>query len=170
MSFGAFSNEEVQQIVDHTLACMSEESLEEQVKKFGSMKQYKAHLASGFTNEQAVADLLKWYGSKEKALEAVMQATGNPEDIRQEQDENVRIYQQFMSAKEAGDTDLAQSAVKLLAQNYKTMFALDNARNILLDLAKEYLQNDKLAQATDNQFGNGCAEYVAHAILQYYGA
>lgn len=139
MSFGAFSNEEVQQIVDHTLACMSEESLEEQVKKFGSMKQYKAHLASGFTNEQAVADLLKWYGSKEKALEA-------------------------------GDTDLVQSAVKLLAQNYKTMFALDNARNILLDLAKEYLQNDKLAQATDNQFGNGCAEYVAHAILQYYGA
>lgn len=148
---------------------MSAESLEEQVKKFGNMEQYKAHLTSGFTNEQAVADLLKWYGSKEKAIEAVMQATGNPEDIRQEQDENVKIYQRFMAAKKAGDTDMAQSAVMQLAENYKTMFALDNARNILLDLAKEYLQNDKLAQATDSQFGEGCAAYVAHAIEQYYG-
>ncbi len=169
MSFGAFNNDEVQQIVDHTLACMSKESLEEQVKKFGSMEQYKAHLASGFANEQAVADLLKWYGSKEKAIEAVMQATGNPEDIRQEQDENVKIYQQFMAARKAGDTDMAQSAVKQLAENYKSMFALDNARNILLDLATEYLQSGKLAEATDSQFGEGCSEYVAQGILHYYG-
>lgn len=169
MSFGAFSNDEVRQIVDHTLACMSKESLEEQVKKFGSMEQYKAHLSSGFSNEQAVADLLKWYGSKEKAMEAVMQATGNPEDIKQEQDENIKIYQQFMTAKKAGDTDMAQSAVILLAENYKSMFALDNARNILLDLAKEYLLSGKLAEATDSQFGEGCSAYVAQAILHYYG-
>lgn len=169
MSFGAFSNDEVRQIVDHTLACMSKESLEESVKKFGSMEQYKTHLASGFSNEQAVADLLKWYGSKEKAMEAVMQATGNPEDIKQEQDENVKIYRQFMIAKKAGDTDMAQSAVRQLAENYKSMFALDNARNILLDLAKEYLQSGKLAEATDSQFGEGCSAYVAQAINQYYG-
>lgn len=169
MSFGAFSNDEVRQIVDHTLSCMSKENLEEQVQKFGSMEQYKAHLASGFANEQAVADLLKWYGSKEKAMEAVMQATGNPKDIKREQDENTKIYRQFMTAKEAGDTAMAQSAVRQLAENYKTMFALDNARSILLDLAKEYLQNGKLAEATDTQLGEGCSEYVAQAINQYYG-
>lgn len=38
---------------------------------------------------------------------------------------------------------MAHSAVEMLAENYKTMFALDNARNILLDLAKEYLQGEK---------------------------
>lgn len=102
-------------------------------------------------------------------MEAVMQATGNPEDIKQEQDENVKIYQQFMTAKKAGDTDMAQSAVKQLAENYKSMFALNNARNILLDLAKEYLQSGKLAEATDSQFGEGCSAYVAQAILHYYG-
>lgn len=64
---------------------------------------------------------------------------------------------------------MAQSAVKLLAENYKSMFALDNARNILLDLAKEYLQSGKLAEAVDCQFGEGCSAYVAQAILQYYG-
>ena len=66
--------------------------------------------------------------------------------------------------------NLAHSAVEKLAKNYKTMFALDNARNILLDLAKEYLQNEKLAETTDRQFGKGCSAYVAHAIQHYYGA
>lgn len=170
MSFGAFSNEEVQKMVNHTIECMSKESLDEQVQKYGSVEKYKEHLMSGFANEQATTDLLKWYGSKEKAIEACMQATGNTEEIKQEQEENAKIYKQFMSAKEAGDIDMAHSAVKMLAENYKTMFALDNARNILLDLAKEYLQGEKLAEATDSQFGKGCSEYVAHAIQHYYGA
>lgn len=170
MSFEAFSNEEVQKMVNHTLECMSKESLDEQVQKYGSMEKYKEHLVSGFANEQAMADLLKWYGSKEKAMEAVMQSTGSGEEIKQKQDENARIYKQFMAAKEAGNIDMAHSAVEMLAENYKTMFALDNARNILLDLAKEYLQGEKLAEATDSQFGKGCSEYVAHAIQHYYGA
>ena len=169
MSFGAFNNEEVQKMVNHTIECMSKERLDEQVQKYGSMEKFKEHLVSGFANEQATADLLKWYGSKEKAIEAVMQATGNTEEIKQEQEENAKIYKQFMTAKEANDMDMAHSAVELLAENYKTMFALDNARNILLDLAKEYLQSEKLAEATDIQFGKGCSEYVAYAIQHYYG-
>lgn len=64
---------------------------------------------------------------------------------------------------------MAHSAVELLAENYKAMFALDNARNILLDLAKKYLQSEILAEVTDSQFGKGCSEYVAHAIQHYYG-
>ena len=59
--------------------------------------------------------------------------------------------------------------IELLAENYKKMFALDNARSILLDLSKEYLQNSKLAEITDSQFGIGCSEYVANAIKRYYG-
>ena len=169
MSFEAFNNEDVQKMVNHTLECMSKESLGRQIQKYGSLEKYKEHLMSGYANEQVTADLLKWYGSKEKVIEAVMQATGNPEEIKQEQEENTKIYRQFMAAKEAGNMDMAHSAVEMLAENYKTMFALDNARNILLDLAKEYLQSKRLAEATDSQFGKGCSEYVAHAIQHYYG-
>ena len=169
MSFEAFNNEDVQKMVNHTLECMSKESLGRQIQKYGSLEKYKEHLMSGYANEQVTADLLKWYGSKEKVIEAVMQATGNPEEIKQEQEENTKIYRQFMAAKEAGNMDMAHSAVEMLADNYKKMFALDNARNILLDLAKEYLQSKKLAEATDSQFGKDCSEYVAHAIQHYYG-
>lgn len=169
MSFEAFSNEDVQKIINHTLECMSKENLDEQVQKYGSMEAYREYLASGFKNEQAVTDLLNWYGSKEKAMDAVMQATGNTEEIKREQDAINKIYLQFMTAKETDNTALAHSAVELLAKSYKELFVLDNARNILLDLANEYLQNQSLAKACDSQFGNDCSQYVAHAIRQYYG-
>lgn len=169
MSFEAFSNEDVQKIVNHALECMPKESIDEQVKKYGSMNKYKEYLASGFTNEQTIADLLKWYGSKEKAMGTIMQSTGNTEELKQKQDENAKIYKQFMTAKETDNMDMAHSAVEMFAENYKSMFALDNARNILLDLEKEYLQSEKLAEATDNQFGKGCSEYVVYAIQHYYG-
>lgn len=169
MSFEAFNNEDVQKIIDHTLSCMSKESIDMQVEEYGSMEKFREHLSSGFANEQVVADLLKWYGSKEKAMEAVMQATGDPGEIKEEQEENEKIYRRFMTAKENGDKELEHSAVEMLAENYKKMFALDNARNILLDLAKEYLRNGKLAEVTDSQFGTGCSAYVAQAIQGYYG-
>ena len=41
LSFGAFSSEEVQKMAGHTLECMSKESLDEQVRKYGSMEKYK---------------------------------------------------------------------------------------------------------------------------------
>ena len=169
MSFEAFSKDEVQKMVNHTLECMPRESVDEQVQKFGSLEKYKEYLSSGFTNEQAVVDLMKWYGSKEKIMEAIMQSTGDTEEIKQEQDENTKIYKLFMAAKESNDMDMERSAVEMLAENYKKMFVLDNARNILLDLSKEYRQNSKLAEATDSQFGTGCSEYVASAIKRYYG-
>lgn len=169
MSFGVFNNEEAQKMVNHTLSCMSKESLDEQVQKYGSMEKYKEYLISGFANERATADLLKWYGSKEKVMEAVMQSTGSVEEIKQGQDENAKIYKQFMAAKEAGNMDMAHSAVEMLAENNKTMFMLDNARNILIDLAKEYSSNEKLAEVTDKQYGAGCADYIANAIKIYYG-
>lgn len=169
MSFEAFSNDDIQKMINHTLECMSKEALEEQINKYGSEEKYREHLAGGFSNEQAMRDLIKWYGSKEKVVEAVLQATGDKQEIEKEQDENKAIYSQFMTAKKDGNAGLEKEAVEKLAESYKRMFCLANSRSILLDLAKEYLENGKLAEGTDSVFGTGCAEYVAHAILNYYG-
>ncbi len=169
MSFEAFSDNDVQKMLDHTLENMSEEILAEQVKKYGSLEKYREYLTLGFQNEHAVADVLKWYGSKEKAVEAVLQSVPNKEEQTQQQAKNVEIYKQLMQAKETGNPALEKEAIANLSELYKKMFNLDNARAILLDLAKEYTEYDKLAEATDNQFGEGCAEYTAHSIYRYYG-
>lgn len=34
MSFEAFSNDEIQKIIDHMLGCMAEESLKQQIQKY----------------------------------------------------------------------------------------------------------------------------------------
>lgn len=169
MSFEAFNEKELQEILDHTLECIPKETLNQQIQQYGSIEKYREHLASGFSNEQALADIFKWYGGKEKAMDAIMQSTGTAAKLKPEQDENAEIYKQFMAAKETDNEHAAAKAVERLAENYKKMFRLDNARNILLDLANEYLNFPNLAEATDRQFGNGCSEYVAYAIRTYYG-
>ena len=170
MSFEAFNNEDIQKMVDHSLECMSPELLQEQIKKHGSIEKYREVLTNGFLgNEKSMAQVINWYGGKEKAVEAVLQSTGNMEELKQEQDATAEVYAQFKTAKETDNIDLAYNAVARLAKCYKEMFKLDNARNILLDLAKEYLQLEKLAEITDMQYGSGISEYIAHAINNYYG-
>lgn len=169
MSFGAFSKEDVEMIVEHTLANMSAEVLEAQVAEFGSEEKYKEHLMEGFQNEQAVNDVLKWYGSKEKAMEAVLNSDGSTEDLEKQQDKNDLVYKKFVKAKEENNDMLAEEAVKELAEVYKEMFMLDNARNILIDLAKEYETYEMMKKTTDEQYGEGVSIYIANAIRNYYG-
>ena len=126
MSFEAFNSDEVQEIVNHTLECMSKENIDEQVQKYGSLEKYKEHLSSGFANEQPMADRMKRYGSKEKAIEAIMQSTGDPEEIKQEQDANTEIYKKFMAARESDNPDEERDAVEILAENYKRIASGEN--------------------------------------------
>ena len=115
MSFEAFSNNDIQKMLDHALAVMPKEELEKEIKKYGSEEKYREYLSSGFANEQVTADLIKWYGSKEKAIDAALQSTGKTEEIASEQDENERIYKLFMTAKRENNDQLAKDAVTLLA-------------------------------------------------------
>ena len=169
MSFEAFSKEEIEAIVEHTLTHMSPEGKESQIKQFGSEEKYRAYLIQGFQNEKAVNDILRWYGSKEKVLEAILESDVETSNIEEQQNTNELIYQKFVKAKEQDDSVLAEEAVKELAELYKDMFKLDNSRNILLDLANEYVSFDKMKKVTDEQYGEGTAEYIAKAIKGYYG-
>ena len=169
MSFEAFSKEEIEAIVEHTLTHMSPEGKESQIKQFGSEEKYRAYLIQGFQNEKAVNDILRWYGSKEKVLEAILESDVETSNIEEQQNTNELIYQKFVKAKEQDDSVLAEEAVKELAELYKDMFKMDNSRNILLDLANEYVSFDKMKKVTDEQYGEGTAEYIAKAIKGYYG-
>lgn len=169
MSFEAFNDKDVQDVLDHMCECISPEDLEQQIKKYGSMDKMREQMRENLKDEHTMAELIKWYGSKEKAVDAALQSTGNKEDFVPQQNENEEVYRRFAIAKETKDADLEKESVAKLAEIYKGLFKLDNARSILLDLAKEYLKEDKLAEVTDAQYGEGVARYVGSAILNYYG-
>ena len=169
MTFDAFSNDDIQKIINHTIECMSKDALEKHIKQYGSLEKYCEHLSKGFQNEQAMSDVIRWYGSKDKAVDAILQSTGNEEELNQQQNKNDEVYRLLIEAKEKRNIELEKEGIAKLAEVYKEMFKVDNARAILLDLGKEYLQNDMLVKAIDDQYGNGSAKFIAEAILRYYG-
>ncbi|MBE5967876.1 MAG: MerR family transcriptional regulator [Lachnospiraceae bacterium] len=169
MNFEAFNDEDVNKIIDHSLELQGKESIEAVIKKFGNLEAYRTYVAQCLKDEKTNAHLVKLYGSKEKAIEASLKSTGNKEDFKEQQTENDRIYRQFAQAKETDNAALAMEAVEKLAENYKAMFRLDNARYLLLKLAKDYLDHSKLTEATDKQYGTGTTEYIGQAIQHYYG-
>lgn len=74
--------------------------IDDQVKEFGSIKKYREHLSGVFSNELATSQVIKWYGGKEKAVESVIQATGDKDQLKQEQDETAKVYKQSTSKTE----------------------------------------------------------------------
>lgn len=46
---------------------------------------------------------------------------------------------------------------------------MDNARVLLLEMAKDYLNHSQLEEDTDKQYGKGVTKYIGSAIYRYYG-
>lgn len=170
MSFGAFTEEDVKKIIDHSLELQSQESLNAIIEQFGSLENCRASMEENLKDESRAAELIKIYGSKDKAVDASLAATGNMDELQQVQYDIDNIYKQFAIAMEKQDADMETECVGKLAESYKKLLRVDNARYVLLKTADDYLGNGVLSEATDKQFGQGVTKYIGEAIKRYYGA
>lgn len=168
MSFEAFNEEEIGRILDHIQENMPQKEFEGIVKRYGdgSIEKWRETFSRNLKDEKTSAELMRLYGSKEKALES---ATAQPKDISSYQKENEEICRELSSIKDLGDMEREKQLVGRLAECYKEMFQLDNARALLADMANGYLQDEALRTANDSVFGEGSSVYIAGAILRYYG-
>lgn len=169
MSFSAFTEEDVTKIIDHSLKLQSQESLDAIVERFGSLENYRTSMTENLKDESRATELIKIYGSKDKAVDASLAATGNMDEQRQIQSEIDNIYKQFAIAMEKQDSDMEAECVGKLAESYKKLLRVDNARYVLLKTADDYLSNGVLVEPTDKQYGQGVTKYIGEAIKRYYG-
>ena len=169
MSFGAFTEEDVKKIIDHSLELQSQESLNAIIEQFGSLENYCASMEENLKDESRAAELIKIYGSKDKAVEASLVATGNMNELQQVQYDIDNIYKQFAIAMEKQNADMETECVGKRAESYKKLLRVDNARYVLLKTADDYLGNGVLTEATDKQYGQGVTKYIGEAIKRYYG-
>lgn len=169
MSFGAFTEEDVKKIIDHSLKLQSQESLDTIIEQFGSLENYRISMEENLKDESRTAELIKIYGSKEKAVEASLTSTGNMDELQQVQSDIDNIYKQFALIMEKQDVDAETECVKKLAESYKKLLRVDNVRYVLLKTADDYLGNGVLTEATDKQYGQGVTKYIGEAIKRYYG-
>lgn len=145
MSFEAFNEDDVQKII------------------------FMETVRENFQDEKMCEKIIKIYGSKEKAVEASLHSTGDSEEIAEQRNTIDLIYKKFACAKKNSDDGMAMEAVKELGERYKTLFKMDNARALLLETAKDYLDHSQLEEATDKQYGKGVTRYIGSAISRYYG-
>lgn len=171
MNFELLNDEDIKMIVDHSISLIQSDTLEKIVQQFGSVEAYRNLLEKNLKDEKMSSHLIKMYGSKDKALEAMSKETDNRACFEEQQIEIDETYKQFALAKQKNNFDLAQNAVKRLSESYKKMFKIDNARYLLLKIAKDYLDNSNpvLTKLTDKQYGDGITQYIGHAIRYYYG-
>lgn len=167
MSFEAFNDNDINQILSYNEDNMNDDTKEKIIEKFGSYEAYQEAFVKSMKDEKTSADLIKWFGGKEKAMEGM---TTPVQDMVSCQEDNKRIYGELSKLINSSSSPAEHELIEQLAECYKRMFNLDNARALLLDLANEYLTSDKLREANDKIYGEGCAEFVARAIQRYYGA
>ena len=167
MSFNEFEETDIKVIIENMKKDLSEEQFNEFIQKYGggSVDVYQEKLEQALNDENNKTAMLRWYGSKEKIIEG-QKPIQNIEDLRMELD---NLYKEFSVLTENAKEEDEYLLVARLANLYKQMLNLDNARNFLIDLANEYLQNGKIAEVQDNQYGIGTTKHIAEAIQHYYG-
>ena len=168
MSFEAFKEEEIDMMLDHIQENMPREEFERLVERYGdgSIEKLRETFSGNLKNEKTGTELMRLYGSKETALES---ATAQPADMSRYQRENDEICRELYRIKDSGGSEKEKQLISRLAECYKKMFRLDNARALLTEMADGYLKDEKLRAANDSVYGEGSSEYMAGAILRYYG-
>lgn len=169
MSFEAFSEDDIERIVEHTIEKINSEQLQDFTQKFGSIEEFSSALKEELKDEELEANLIKLYGGKDKAVQASLSATGSMEEVQRFQKETDETYKMFAAAMLNKDNELKEAAIKRLAESNKKMWHIENARYFLLQLADQIERNEKLIEATDRQYGMGVALYIVRAIREHYG-
>lgn len=169
MSFEAFSEDDIERIVEHTIENIKPEQLQDFIQKFGSIEGLSSALKNELKDEETEAHLIKLYGGKDKAVEASLSAAGSMEEVQKFQQETDETYKMFAAAMVNEDNELKETAIKKLAESNKEMWHIENARYFLLQLADQIEKNELLREATDKQYGMGVAMYIVRAIREHYG-
>ncbi len=169
MSFEAFSEDDIERIVEHTIENIKPEQLQDFIQKFGSIEGLSSALKDELKDEETEAHLIKLYGGKDKAIEASLSATGSIEEVQKFQQKTDETYKMFAAAMENEDNELKEKAIKRLAESNKEMWHIENARYFLLQLADQIEKNELLSVETDKQYGMGVALYIVRAIREHYG-
>lgn len=167
MSFGAFNDNDIEQILDHELNNLPEDILNEIVKQHGSIENYRAFASTNLKDEKVIAQLIKWYGSKESSMAYMNEPVIDKSQFQQDIDEALK---QLAQIRDKNDIETESKLVSTFVEGYKKLLCLDNARAFLLDTAKSYIEDNKLKEAMDSIYGIGSTEYLGKAILRYYGA
>ena len=171
MGFEIFNKSEIEEMCSAMIENMKEEQKQVFIEQYGSIEEWKKEFMEKASTKEAqknFAQVVEWYGSKEKALEASMNSQNA--DIQLEYQKKVEMICQKLA--ENKGKDVCSQEIKELIAEYdsltKEMFQLPDVSAIVMEIAKAYQENEEIKAAQDSIYGKGTTEYMGRAMEAFY--
>ncbi len=171
MDFEVFNKKEIEDMYKAMEKNMTDEQKKLFIDHYGSIEAWKEDfLKKAATEEvqQNFAQVVEWYGSKEKALEASM----NPQNTDIQLGYQKRMGEILQDLAANLDKDIHETSVQKMIEEYdsltKQLFQLPDATSMVLEIAKAYRENKELQDAQDSIYGEGATEYIGRAMEAFY--
>ena len=171
MDLTVFDETEIRTLFNDMLQNMNESQKQIFVDHYGSIEAWEQYMKEAASDEKVqknFAKIVEWYGGKEAVKESVK---------NQPNSEVFAAYQKRMDdiqkrISEKKGTDVTTFEVRQLIGEYdfvaKQLYQVKDAGPLLMDIAKEYQENEKLIAALDSVYGSGSAKYLGEAIESFY--
>ena len=171
MNFTVFDEAELQAMFSDMLQNMNESQKQIFIDHYGSIEAWKHHMIEGAFDEKIqknYAKVVEWYGSKD----AVKESLKNPPKSEVFAAYQKRIGDIQKKLADIRGTDVNSFAVRQLIGEYdfvaKQFYQVKDPKPLLMDIAREYRENEELAKGIDSVYGCGAAKYMGDAIEAFY--
>jgi DNA-binding transcriptional MerR regulator len=171
MNFTVFDEAELQAMFSDMLQNMNESQKQIFIDHYGSIEAWEQHMIEGAFDEKIqknYAKVVEWYGSKD----AVKESLKNPPKSEVFAAYQKRIGDIQKKLADMRGTDVNSFAVRQLIGEYdfvaKQLYQVKDAKPLLMDIAREYRENEDLAKGMDSVYGSGSAKYMGDAIEAFY--
>ena len=171
MDFTVFDETELKSLFTDMLQNMNEPQKQFFIDYYGSMDKWEKHIIEGASDEKTqrnYAKVVEWFGSKE----AVKESLKNPPKSEVFTAYQMRIGDIHKKLAELKGTGVNSFEVRQLIGEYdfvaKQLYQVDDARALLMDIAKGYQENEELIKGVDSVYGDGSAKYIGAAIESFY--
>ena len=171
VDFTVFDETELRAMFNDMLRNMNESQKQIFIDHYGSIEEWEKHMIEGASDEKTqrnYAKVVEWYGGKEAVKES-LKDTPKSEVFTAYQKRIGEIQKKLADKK---GSDVISFEIRQLIGEYdfvaKQLYQVDDARPLLMDIAKGYQEDDKLTEAIDSVYGHGAAKYIGEAIQAFY--
>ena len=171
MNFTVFDEAELQAMFSDMLQNMNESQKQIFIDHYGSIEAWKQHMIEGAFDEKIqknYAKVVEWYGSKDAVKESLKNSPKS--EIFTAYQKRIGDIQKKLADMRGADVN--SFAVRQLIGEYdfvaKQLYQVKDAKPLLMDIAREYRENEDLAKGMDSVYGSGSAKYMGDAIEAFY--
>lgn len=171
MDFTVFDETELRTMFSDILQNMNESQKQIFIDRYGSIDAWEKHMIESASDEKVqknFAKVVEWYGSKD----AVKGSLNNPPKSEVFTAYQKRIGDIQKKLADMKGADVNSFGVRQLIGEYdfvaKQLYQVEDAKPLLMDIAKGYQENEEAAQGVDSVYGIGSAKYIGEAIEAFY--